>query len=111
MLGSYFKIRVGQLLLVERSFSVKRNHPKDSFSESVKIKKGSVIEIRFPFEWNFRTECNTYCNCNPELLIKNCSFYGVVNDDVRSGNNHKLADILSDNLFIKPCEYELVRRK
>ena len=80
------------------------------FSDTVKIKKGAIIEIRFPFRWNFRTECNVYCNCKPELLMKNCSFYGKVDPEVKSQNKHKLRDIISEGLFVKPSEYKLVRK-
>lgn len=110
MLGEYVKIRVGMLLKVEKSFNVKRNHSNDAFHETVKIRKGSIIEIRFAFEWNFRTECDTYCNATPEAIAKHCSFFGLVNGDVRFGNKHKTAEIIKEKLYESADQFELVRK-
>ncbi|CAM0048000.1 hypothetical protein VPHK389_0062 [Vibrio phage K389] len=110
MLGEYVRIRVGMLLKVEKSFNVKRNHSNDAFHETVKIRNGSIIEIRYPFAWNFRTECDTYCNATPEAIAKHCTFFGMVTEEVRFGNKHKTAEIIKEKLYESPDQFELVRK-
>ena len=111
MLNDYINISVGMLLIADRSFKVKLNRPSKCFTESATIKKGSVIEIRFQFSWNFRTECDVYCNAKPDVLIKNCSFYGKIHENIRFGNKHKLAEILTEGHYHKPDEFILTKKK
>lgn len=111
MIGEYIRIEVGMILKVEKSFLVKENGIDEVFTEKRRIKKGSIIEIRYPFEWNFRTVCNTYCNATPDLIREKCSLYGMIFDDVRFENKLKLSDILRDNLFHTPDRFKLVSLK
>ena len=110
MIGEYIDLSVGMLLVADKSFTVNRNRPNDSFTEKARIKKGKVIELRYQYDWNFRTECNTYCNAPAKVLIKNCSFLGRVHDDVKRANNTNLKDILSNDLYHGKSEFKLVRK-
>ena len=65
------------------------------------IKKGGKIEIRFPFEWNYRTECNYYIHSKPEYILDKCKLYGVVKEDVRSSNKANLEEILRLDLYTR----------
>ncbi len=110
MIGEYVELSVGMLLVADKNFPVTKNNPMDSFTGKVKIKKGQVIELRFQYQWNFRTECDTYCNASTETLIKNCSFLGDIHEDVRFGNRTKLSEILKCELYHKAAEYTLTRK-
>lgn len=63
------------------------------------LEKGEKIEIRFPFEWNYRTEDNIYFHSEPNYLIENCKLYGYVLENVRSNNKANLEEIIRLQLY------------
>ena len=65
------------------------------------VKKGDKIEIRFPFAWNYRTECNYYIHSKPEYILDKCKLYGVIKEDIRYNNKANLEEILRLNLYNK----------
>jgi|GEM_PF-4626742 len=96
------KIEVGQIWQVE----------SDTFYATVEetlrgvkrtlgfhIKKGDKFEIRFPFAWNYRTECNFYVHSKTDYILDNCKLFGTVKEDVKSNNKASLEEILRLNLY------------
>lgn len=65
------------------------------------VKKGDKIEIRFPFEWNYRTECNYYIHSKPEYILDKCKLYGTIINSIRRGNKARLEEILRLDLYDK----------
>ena len=65
------------------------------------VKKGQKIEIRYPFEWNYRTECNYYIHSEPQYILDKCKLYGIVDEKVKSNNKANLEEILRLRLFDK----------
>jgi hypothetical protein len=65
------------------------------------VKKGNKIEIRYPFEWNYRTECNYYIHSKPEYILDKCKLHGVIKEDVKSNNKANLEEILRLDLYHK----------
>jgi hypothetical protein len=63
------------------------------------LKKGEKIEIRYPFEWNYRTEDNIYFHSEEKYLLDRCKLHGVVDDKVKSNNKATLEEILRLDLF------------
>jgi len=66
---------------------------------SIHLSCGEFIEIRYPFEWHFRTIDNVYLHANPTDILKHCRLYGMIEEKIRFGNRHKLKQILDDNLL------------
>ena len=98
------RIQAGQIYeIIDDSFfttgeaSVISSSPK----RPVNLLKGEKIEIRYPYEWHFRTIDNKYYHCEPEMIEKHCKPYGIIWENVRFGNSCKLEEILRLNLFTK----------
>lgn len=70
---------------------------------SVHIQKGELIEIRYPYEWHFRTIDNKYFHAEPEVILVNCELFGIIWDNVNFGNNCNLSDIVNLELFHRKC--------
>ena len=68
---------------------------------SIHLKKGEKIEIRFPFEWNYRTEDNLYFNSNEEYILANCKLIGKVKEEIKFQNKANLEEILRIGLYEK----------
>ena len=66
---------------------------------SCHVKKGERLEIRYPFEWNFRLEDNLYLNCPEDYLFTHCKLVGHVKDEVRRNNKANLEEILRLGLW------------
>ena len=108
-----YKIDVGTLLRVETSFIALRhqNYSYSTFQEgefkskplSINdawyVTRGEVIEIRYPYAWHFRNNCNTYAQAPEDILRQNCSFFGVINPDIRFENRLSLNEILSGRYY------------
>lgn len=99
------KIEVGAILevITDNFYASKdfRNTNIDLKGREARIhlKKGEKIEIRFPFEWNYRTEDNLYLHSKPEYLVENCKIFGQVLPDVKSKNMANLEEILRLELY------------
>ena len=63
------------------------------------IKKGEFIELRFPFEWHFRTLDDIYFHAPGHILFENCRYFGLIDEKVRFENKQKLKEILNLRLF------------
>ena len=107
MLGEFVKIEVGVLLKVERGFWTSGKETQSGLKSKVYLPKGKILEIRYPYEWHFRTIENHYDHATPETLIKKCSFFGKIHEDIRFGNRHELKQILDQELYHKPNEFKL----
>lgn len=68
-------------------------------TERVRLKEGDIIEIRYPYEWHFRTEDNRYIQAEPDVILNNATLIGKVNEDIRFNNRHKLNEILERKLY------------
>jgi len=77
-----------------------QGYPRDS---KFHIKKGEKIEIRYPYEWHYRTEDNMYMQSSSDYINQNCKIFGVVNPDVKSANKALLEEILRLELYT-PCQ-------
>lgn len=107
MIDEFINIEVGQLFVVEKAFWTSGNETDGGFKVKRFMKKGTVIEIRYPYAWHFRTSGNTYDHATEKTIRLKCSFFGVIHDSIRFGNNHSLSQILKDNLYHKPADFEL----
>lgn len=104
------EIKVGQIWqVITDDFFAFDNHwvkEKDKIERPLKLFKNEYIEIRYAFEWNFRTYDNRYMNAKPEEILKNCKLIGEVKADIRFQNLADLKDILRLNLYDKNEELE-----
>lgn len=58
------------------------------------LEKWEKIEIRYPYEWHFRTYDNQYFHCTPKMIEENCILFWEIWENVRFWNQCKLKDIL-----------------
>lgn len=65
------------------------------------IMAGEKIEIRYPYEWHFRTEDNVYLHADERSILENCKLFGTIWDTVRAGNRASLEEILRIRLYDK----------
>jgi len=93
-------IQVGQIWEVTSS-SFLTSGENTKFNRQVMLKKGEFIEIRYPYEWHFRTEDDFYFHCNPETILLNCKFIGTIYEEIRFKKNAKLEEILRLELYEK----------
>ena len=98
---------LGMILKVEKSFWTDAKGQGGGLFSKIKLPKGALIEIRFPFAWNFRDERNEYSHCGPEILIKNCSFFGIIHEKVLHANVFKLRDIVRNRLYHSAEDFQL----
>ena len=98
--NSEYPVEVGQLYIVTTG-SFWTSGKNNKFKRSVLLKKGEVIEIRYPYEWHFRTEDNHYFHVNPQVLEKNAVLFGTIWENVRFANRCELEDILKLGLYKK----------
>ena len=73
----------------------------DKKPRAVNLIKGEMIEIRYPFEWHFRTEDNQYFNASSAHILDNCKLVGVIWNNVQLSSCAELADILRLKLYDK----------
>ncbi len=93
-------IKQGQIWeVVTNSFITSRRHHKNK--RRCFIEKGERIEIRYPYEWHFRTEDNEYYHCEPEVIINNAKLIGEIYDNVKFDNIAKLDEVLRLKLYKK----------
>lgn len=97
------KVEQGQLWkVISSNFFTSGDYNK--FKRKIRLKKGEIIEIRFPYEWHFRTEDNHYFHATEETILKNCKIYGKIIDEVAFQNKANLEEILRLRLFRKWSE-------
>lgn len=106
------KVEVGQLWKVKKDFwSSGRSHTeaKNGSHREVKIsiKKGEVIEVRYPYAWHLRTVDGWYFHIAEEKLLSRCKLWAVIDSEIRFGNRHQLKTILEEKLYTK-IKYEAV---
>jgi len=73
----------------------------NEYKRPIKLKKGEKIEIRYPYEWHFRTEDDNYFHADVEMIDKNCELLGKVSPSIRFENKANLEEILRLNLYVK----------
>ena len=65
----------------------------------IRLDRDEYIEIRYPYEWHFRTIDNEYLHAYPLEILKNCRLIGKINRDIDFGNKHSLLQIINDKLY------------
>lgn len=65
------------------------------------VEKGEVIEFRYFYPINFRTQDNLYLKCEEEHFIKNTKVYGKIWENVVFRNENSLKQILECKLYDK----------
>lgn len=95
------KIEVGQIWQVcTEDFWSSGEHQKiDGRKVAMNLKNGEYIEIRFPYDWHFRTVDDKYDHATEKEILKNCRLIGHIFENTRRANNKKLQSILSENLY------------
>lgn len=70
------------------------------------IPKGTILEIRYPFEWNFRTNTifknigrGIWGHSDEQNIHDKCKLIGRVNPYIKSMNHYELSEILEMKLF------------
>jgi hypothetical protein len=108
MLNDGFKIQVGQIFeVIADDFYASKDIErvsKESYGgreARFYLKKGEKIEIRFPFEWNYRTEDNIYFHSENDYILSKCKLIGKVEAKVKSNNKATLEEILRLELYDK----------
>jgi len=71
----------------------------------INLNKDEYLEIRYPFEWHFRTVDNLYLHAYPTEILKHCRFVGQIDEKIWFGNQHNLKQILEEKLY-KPIREE-----
>lgn len=90
--GQIYEVMTDNFMTSGESNSIKR---------PAKLLKGEKIEIRYPYEWHFRTEDNQYFHARSEMIYENCKLIGRIIEQVRFNNKAKLKEILELELYNK----------
>ena len=96
------EVSVGQIYKVEEGFFTSGKQAVEGKTGRIVksfISKNEFIEIRYPFSWHFRTVSDEYFHIEEETLLKHCSFFAKIDEDIRFSNNKKLKEILDKNFF------------
>jgi hypothetical protein len=91
------KIEVGQIWEVVKDFTT--SGLNDRNNRPVLLRKGEKIEIRYPYEWHFRTEDRYYTHANPDVILANCVLFGIIDEKTRWQNIAQLDEILRLKLY------------
>lgn len=84
---------------------------RNKFSRPIHLNKHEVIEIRFPYAWHFRTMDNNYFHAEPEMIAKNCNYFGKILSDVCFNNKANLYEIIRLHLYKGENEHQLLIRQ
>jgi len=95
------KIAVGQIYIVE-SDNFTTSGRSNKFGRPITLKKNELIEIRYPFNWHFRTLDNHYLHAESEDIKQHCRLFAVIWSDVRFNNKCNLSDIINLSL----CDFK-----
>ena len=101
--GDWLRVEVGQIFEVHTEMEAVHHSLKEKSGRIAyfKVFPGEKIEIRFPYEWHFRTEDNVYMQVSEETLLKNCRLFGTIWERVRFNNKASLEEILRIGLYDK----------
>jgi hypothetical protein len=94
------KISVGQIWEVKTECFF-TSYGDNKYKRPIKLFVGEKIEIRYPYEWHFRTEDSFYFHATPEMIKENCQLFGVIDEGVRLNNLANLKEILQLELFTR----------
>lgn len=109
------EIKVGQIWQVidDEFWSSERSDSSHKLREEyekrtimINLKRGELIEIRYPTEWHYRTIDNLYLHSEPIDILKHCRLYGIINEDIRFNNRLKLKEILEQRVYKTVWESE-----
>jgi hypothetical protein len=96
------EIKVGQIWKVttDTFYTSKLNEKRpDKIKRQTKLNNGEFIEIRYPFDWHFRTEDNEYFHAEPDMIYQNCMYIGEILQEVQFGNKANLEEIIRLKLY------------
>jgi hypothetical protein len=95
------KIEQGQIwqVVTYEFWSSGNSHLVSGREGKINLKKDEYIEIRYPYEWHFRTIDNEYFHAYPVEILKHCRLIGTINEDVRFSNKKSLLEIINDKLY------------
>lgn len=95
------KITQGQIwqVVTDDFWSSGDSHDWNGRAAKVNLKKDECIEIRYPYEWHFRTTDNQYFHAYPVDILKNCRLIGKIKEDVSFNNKASLIEIINDKLY------------
>lgn len=71
----------------------------NNYKRPINILRGEKIEIRFPYEWHFRTEDNYYFHATKEMIYENCEYVGEIFEQVAFTNKATLEEIIRLRLY------------
>jgi len=94
------EIKVGQIWEVTTDCFFTSGE-SNKYNRRINLKSGEKIEIRYPYEWHFRTEDSHYFHAARQMIIDNCILFGTIWEKVRWQNNAKLSEILRLRLYDK----------
>ena len=83
----------------------------NNFSRGILLKKYELIEIRYPFEWHFRTIDNNYWHAETSEILTHCKLFGKVWGNVSFSNIADLKDIINLSLYSPEKENSYVWAK
>lgn len=110
MKEKFESISVGQIWKVSTD-EFMTSGKSNKYERKIKLNKHELIEIRYPYEWHFRTIDNHYWHIGPDDLIKNCVPFGVIWEKVRFNNRCNLSEIINLGLFDPFSENQYVWAK
>lgn len=93
------KVEVGQIYKVLAGGLITTNEGND-LKRRVIIEAGELIEIRYPYEWHFRTQDNQYYHVEKGNMLKNCKLFGKVIEQVRFNGKANLDEIIRLKLYV-----------
>jgi hypothetical protein len=96
------KVATGQIWQVTTDeFKTSGKHSRKGYMDRQTIlNRTEYIEIRYPYEWHFRTcNDNQYFHCTEEMLLENAVLIGIINPDINFANKHKLKEIIINGLY------------
>ncbi len=92
------KIKVGQVWVVKTD-NFKTSGRSNEFKRPVLLGKNELIEIRYPFEWHFRTLDDHYWHSEAKDILENCEIFGNIWRNVRFSNHCSLSEIINLSLL------------
>ena len=100
-------IKQGQIWQVKKMLLVNPSTLTDAVGghRKVALEVGEYIEIRYAYEWHFRTMDNKYFQIGAKEILDACEIFAVVKEDVRWKNRATLKEIIDLQLYdliIKP---------
>jgi hypothetical protein len=111
------EIRVGQIWQVvtddfwsseksDRKYIDHNQEHKIARKMRIRYQRDEYLEIRYPFAWHFRTVDNIYMHAEPSEILKHCRYIGEIDENIKFGNRHRLAEILEQKLYKAVWEVE-----